>query len=195
MRSILIALVLLCSASVHAQETTIRVLGAHVGFSLSTAQMTTQLRNIVTAWNESGLPSAVQLLNGGEPVHVDYPNMPVPIIESLTKAYGAEQLPRIMELRNKYKADVIIIFREPGESGGTVCGANRTHFTSGVFLPSNGLDLNSKDTGFIAILNPGCDLAAAAHEFGHLLSFLAVKEPGVFGVMEPASAGIPAVQA
>lgn len=172
MRSILIWLLVLCSPAAHAQETTIRVLGAYVPTpGVSSSDITAQLRNIVTAWNDSGMPTAaattIQLLNAGAAVSVAYPNMPSSIKETLNKAYLAPQWSTMAGLRNTWKADVIILFRGPDAP---VCGAAKTFFSTGQFVATfNGMDLTSQNSGFIAVVDPGCYPATAAHEFGHLL--------------------------
>ena len=71
----------MCANLSHAQETTIRILGAYVSqHSLSQSDMSAQLQGIADSWNNSGLPGAaittVQLLNGGVAAPVAYPGLP-----------------------------------------------------------------------------------------------------------------------
>jgi hypothetical protein len=175
MRTILVALALLCSTLAHAQqETAIKVLGVYVdGLALNADVMAVQLQNITTAWVQSGLPAAslttIELLNAGRAVPVSYPNMPTQMLPMMLEAHTKRPL---QELRTRWEADVIILFRNAAPDA---CGYGQRYWVDGDFNPladgvNDGLDLRFRDQWYIAIVSTEqCDSTTAAHEFGHLL--------------------------
>lgn len=166
MKIIVFMAALLLPASLLAQETTIRILGAYPShLSLSSSQMSAHLQAVATTWNDSGLPGSaittVQLLNGAVAVPVSYPTLPSTPGNTSEQAHTQAS---IQSLRHAWQADVIILFTNHTER----CGAMATEWYNDNFSANaQGLDLRYRHQWYIPVVNPSCETWVSPHEFGH----------------------------
>jgi hypothetical protein len=168
MRRLLLPVLLLWTNSASAIDVSIRVLGVYP--SHATGQVTylaEQLTYLKDTWNNTGLHASsgigVELVNGGQPIVAALAGMPATVVA--TPGWAAAN-PTIVQLRNSWQADVIVLLTTATD----VCGAADQYFTNGQFFPdAQGMDLNGRNTSYVAVVSTGCGPLTAAHEFGHLL--------------------------
>jgi hypothetical protein len=166
MMRLLVAILIFCSNSAFAIDTSIRVLGVYPqGASINAQYMRDQLNGISSSWNGTGLNGSsgisVEILNGANAVPASLPGMPT---ANVSISSWAPSQSDIVSLRNAWSADVVILFSPYTDPNS--CGATQTGFTNGNFIPdAQGMDLSYRNSAYDSV---GCDTTTGAHEFGHL---------------------------
>lgn len=176
MKRILVILVLLFSVrSADALDTTIRVLGVYPsGTAIGMGYMQSQLSTLRQAWLNTGMPTSsgisIEIVNGETPIPVDLPGRPSTFQDLVT---WANSQPGVVNARNAWAADVVILFSElmPDPTTRT-CGTAQFAWINGNFVAdpaAQGMDLRFRNQWYVAVVGQSCVPHAAAHEFGHLL--------------------------
>jgi len=131
------------------------------------AKQKTALTYFDTVWDNSSIVVPVNILNNQNSLPLNSQLSG----SSVQQHQQAESLQSLIDLRNNYGADLVVVFTT-GVSD--ACGVAPTEYwiNSSVpttFIPnSSGLDLRAKEVGYIALVDIACDLDVAAHELGHL---------------------------
>lgn len=168
MKRIFGLLLLFIMQSSHAVDTTVRVLGIHpTGTGGVPGTMVYHIQSMDEAWRATGLHTSsgvsVQLLNGGVPIEADLSTLPTLLRD--TPRWAATH-PPVVQLRDQYAADVVVVFTDASD----LCGAVQGGFINGNFLPTNGVDLRYKDISHVIAISTDqiCWGPTGAHEFGHV---------------------------